>query len=387
MKCFLASLLLIAALAGGEPVHVDFSGPPPSSWSAPFPDGNYAVTLTFGGPEATDTTVRAEARRLYLTNLRTEPGKLVTRTFIVNVRSAALPDGRRVKTNAREANHPNWDDKLSLEFTGTHPGVKSLDVRPAPAVPTVYLAGDSTVTDQQNEPWSSWGQVLPLFFKPDIAIANHAESGLALRSFRSQLRLEKVLTVLKPGDYVFVQFGHNDEKEKGEGVGAMTTYRADLKKYVAEIRAKGGSPVLVTSMQRRRFEGDRLVDTHGDYPKAVREVAAEDKVPLIDLQRSSNTLFNALGPATSEKAFVHYPANSFPGQDKALSDNTHFNTYGGWLLAKCMVEGIRASVPELAKHLQPDLPVFDPAKPDPPSAWNVPPSRSAAENLTTPAGN
>ncbi|BCU78258.1 rhamnogalacturonan acetylesterase [Luteolibacter sp. LG18] len=383
----LLPLLLLAAPLHAQQAHADFRDGTPATWSAEVPEGDYDVTVTFGGKTATDTTVRSEARRLMIANLKTEPGKTVTRTFTVNVRTPALPNGQRVKTNKREENHLNWNKTLDLEFSGSQPGVTSVDVKPAKNPLTVFIAGDSTVTDQQNEPWGAWGQVLPMFFQPGTAIANQAESGLALRSFRYQGRLDKILSQIHQGDYVLIQFGHNDEKEKGEGVGPLTTYKADLEDYVAKIREKKGQPVLVTPMYRRRFDkSGNLEDTHGDYPVAVRLVAKEKNVPLIDLHQMSYSVFKALGPQDSTKAFVFYPANTFPGQDKELADNTHFNTFGSWLLAKCMVEGIRASVPDLAKHLEPGLPTFDPAKPDKPGSWSVPASPPPA-TLTVPAGS
>src|SRR5262249_12715412 len=148
----------------------------------------------------------------------------------------------------------NWDDKLTLEFNGEHPALCSLEIEPAVKIPTVYLLGDSTVCDQPKEPWNSWGQMLPRFFKPGVVVANHAESGESLRSSLGAHRLDKVLSTMKPGDYLFIQFGHNDMKEKGDGVGAFTTYKADLKKFVERAKEKGGIPVVVTSMHRKKFD-------------------------------------------------------------------------------------------------------------------------------------
>jgi lysophospholipase L1-like esterase len=111
-----------------------------------------------------------------------------------------------------EKSKRNWDGKLSLTFSGTHPAVSSIEIRPAPDATTVYLAGDSTVTDQEDEPWAAWGQILPAFFRPGVAIANHAQSGESLASFTSERRWEKILDTLRAGDYVFIQFAHNDQK-------------------------------------------------------------------------------------------------------------------------------------------------------------------------------
>ena len=155
-------------------------------------------------------------------------------------------------------------------------------------VPTVFIAGDSTVTDQPREPTTSWGQMLPVFFKPDVAIANHAESGETLKSFITGLRLDKILSQIRKGDYLFMQFGHNDQKENWPQtyVEPFTTYKQYLKVFIAEARRRGAIPVLVTPMQRRNFDGaGRIRNTLGDFPEAVRQTAAEEHVALIDLNK------------------------------------------------------------------------------------------------------
>ncbi len=217
-------------------------------------------------------------------------------------------------------------------------------------------------------------------------IANYAESGEALSSFRSARRLEKVLSLMKPGDYLFIEFGHNDQKQQGPGIGAFSSYKRDLQEYIKAVRAKGGIPVLVTSMHRRNFDGNgKIVNTLGDYPEAVRQVAQEEKTALIDLNAMSQTLYEAWGPEASQHAFVIYPANTFPGQKEALNDNTHFNAYGAWQIARCIAAGIAAQKLPLSKALQPQYRRFDPAQPDPLQAWYWP--LSPRMNLKKPDGN
>jgi lysophospholipase L1-like esterase len=217
-------------------------------------------------------------------------------------------------------------------------------------------------------------------------VANHAESGEALRAFRSEKRLEKLLSQIKPGDYLLIQFGHNDMKEKGEGVGPFTSFKRDLEDYVNRGRGRGANVVLLTPMCRRRFgEDGKIQNTHSDYPQAVRQVAKEQDVPLIDLQVMSKSLYEAMGPENSKKAFVHYPANTFPGQDKALKDDTHFNNYGAYELARCVIEGIRAAKLPLAERIAEDVKPFDPGKPDPVEAFDVP--ASPLRPSTSPAGS
>ena len=286
-----------------------------------------------------------------------------------------LPTGGEVRLKDREKIMEAWawDEKLTLEFTGTRPCVRSLAIAPAPSVPTVFLLGDSTVCDQPREPFASWGQMLPRFFKPGVAVANHAESGESLRSSRGAGRLDKVLSAMKPGDWLLIQYGHNDMKERGEGVGAFTTYKADLKRLVAAARQRGGLPVLVTSMHRRTFGGDgKLRNSLNDYPAAVRQAAQEENVPLVDLHELSARLYEALGP---EKSGVLFKSG----------DGTHHNNFGAYELAKCIITGIRTSVPALAKLVATDVPAFDPAKPDEVGMFAVP--ASAPSTNTKPDGN
>lgn len=229
---------------------------------------------------------------------------------------------------------------------------------------TVHLLGDSTVTDQPYEPWNSWGQMLPSFFGPDVAVANLAESGESIRSSLSARRIEKVYRSLKPGDHVLVQFGHNDMKDKSPD--ALTVYRANLVVIVKKVRKLGGHPVLITSVER---SGGVKKDTLGGYPEAVRSVAAEFEVPLIDLHAMSRIFYQALG----DRLML------------AFQDGTHHNNYGSYELAKCVVEGIRTKVPDLAKKLRPDVQPFDPAKPDKPEDFIYPPS--TVKDLSKPDGD
>lgn len=362
----------------------------PRLFAVDVDEGNYDVTVRFGNPtSATSTTVKAESRRLMLEKVDTAPGQFATRTFTVNVRKPAISTGGATKLNDREKGPPvvpNWDDRLSFEFNGKHPGLASIEIKQAKDAITVFLAGDSTVTDQASEPWAGWGQILPRFFGQGVAVSNHAESGLALHSFERQKRLAKILSMMKRGDYLFIQFGHNDQKDKSTGAGPFTTYKANLGRFVGAARSKGGIPVLVTPMERRRWKGNEPQPTLEDYAEAVRQVGAKQQVPVIDLNTMSLKLYAVLGPEGSKKAFVHYPANTFPGQDKPLSDDTHHSTYGGYELARCIVEGIKASVPALATHLADDVGVFDPANPDAPEKVDIPasPVTGATEK---PAGN
>lgn len=362
---------------GGDRLRGDFcTAAAPFYFSVALPEGNYDVTVTFGDRKGeTVTTVKAELRRLMLEEVRTARGRFETRTFTVNVRTPQIAGGGEVKLKDREKNMEAWawDEKLTLEFNNARPAVAAIEIRRNDAAPTLFLLGDSTVCDQPREPYNSWGQMLTRFFKSGLAVANHAESGESLHSSAGARRLDKVLSLIKPGDYLFVQFGHNDEKEKGEGVGAFTTYKASLKRYVEAARGRGATVVLVTPMQRRTFDAaGRVTDSHGDYDDAVRQAAKELNAPLIDLHAASTPFYEALGPEESKKAF-------------APNDGTHHNNYGSYQLARAVVEGIKSNRLPLMKYLTDDVRPFDPARPDPFTAFKIPPSPLATE--TKPLGN
>lgn len=339
----------------------------PFYFSVKVSEGNYKVTVMFGDKsEPTETVVKAELRRLMLEKVATAKGKFSTKSFIVNVRTPQIAADKSVKLKDREKTSEwwAWDDKLTLEFNGKRPTISAIVIEKID-VPTLYLLGDSTVCDQPGEPYASWGQMLPRFFAPSVAVANHAESGESLKSSFGARRLEKVLSSLKKGDYVFIQFGHNDEKEKGEGVGAFTTYKASLKQYVQAIKAKGGNAVLITPMHRRTFDANgKIINSHGDYPEAVRQAATEENVPLIDLTRMSKDFYEALGKEKSGAAFKE-------------GDGTHHNNYGAFELAKMIVEAIKKNRIGAEKYLIKNLPEFDPAKPDAPEAFAIPASPTA----------
>ena len=352
-----------------------------------LPEGHYRVLLTLGGaPAGSSTTVKAESRRLMLENVKTASGKTVEKTIVVDVRTPKINDQEQIKLKERELNYLNWDNKLTLEFNGEHPCVAAIKIQKADELPTIFLAGNSTVTDQENEPWASWGQMFPNFLKPEVVVANYAESGETLLAFKREKRLQKILSQMKSGDYLFMEFAHNDQKPGGNHLDAMTTYKDELKYYMSEARKKGGKPVLVTSTNRRRFdENGKIINTLEEYPEAMRQLAKEENIPLIDLNAMSKALYEALGPEISKRAFVHYPANTYPGQDKPLADDTHFNPYGAYELAKCVTQAVWRTIPDLAKFVRDDWRTFDPATPDPFAQFHWYDSPSV--NLVKPDGN
>ncbi|MDR1023520.1 MAG: rhamnogalacturonan acetylesterase [Prevotellaceae bacterium] len=243
------------------------------------------------------------------------------------------------------------------------------------------------MVDQDNEPWCGWGQMIPRFFRRGISFANYAESGEAANTFTAAGRLEKLLTQAKAGDYIFVEFGHNDQKQKGEGKGPWLSYTESLRTFIVEAHRRQMHPVLVTPVNRRVFdERGKVSNTHGEYPDAVRKLANDEGVPLIDLHRMSATLYEAWGSEASTKAFVHYPAGTFAGQTQKLEDNTHFNAYGGYEVAKCIVEGIRESgLANILRFLREDYHPFDPKQPDSAKAFSLP--LSPFTEIEKPDGN
>jgi lysophospholipase L1-like esterase len=353
---------------GDDPLRGHFcTAAHPFFFSVAEPEGNYTVTVLLGDPQGiSTTTVKAEVRRLEVEEQRTALGKFAMRSFTVSVRTPRYPpDGAvRLKPREKAGEAWNWDDKLTLEFSGERPCVCAVSVVPAPSLPTLFIAGDSTVSDQAFEPFSSWGQMLPRFFGPGVVIANHAESGETLRSFVGERRLPKLESLMRPGDFLLIQFGHNDQKETGPGVGAFTTYKADLERFVADAKARGVTPVVVTPVSRRTFGADgRIENSLGDYPEAVRRVAREQGIACIDLNAMSAALYEALGPEATKALFPNVNGNI---------EATHHDDFGSYEMAKCVVQGIRSAHVGVAQYLIGDTPPFDPAHPDPIAGFDVP---------------
>ena len=362
--------------SGNKPLTSGFvTSDKPFIFSVLIPEGNYNIKILAGDlKESSVTTVRAESRRLLFEKVKTTAGKFATLNSTINIRVPEISGtDEKVKKKPRELYKLDWDNKMTFEFSDTRPCICALEITKTEDVVTIYLAGNSTVVDQDDDPWASWGQMFPRFLKPGIVVANHAESGLSFGSFISGNRLKKVLSLMKPGDYLFMEFGHNDMKEKGPDDGAYKSYTERMKMFVTETRKKGGIPVIVSPANRRTFDDNgKITNSLGDYPDAGRKIAKELNVAFIDLNAMTKTLYEALGPENSKKAFVIYPANSFPGEPNALNDNTHFNSYGAYELAKCIIEGIKANNLGIKKFLIKGLPAFDPSKPDSFDTFSLP---------------
>ena len=390
-RAVIAILLLQAAFLHAQVTDTILNrvGVEPFYFSVPVEDGNYKVTVTLGArKKAGHTVVRAESRRLMVESCTTRKGQFETYSFIVNKRSPLYADGKRVSLKPRELGYLNWDDMLTLEFNGSAPAVQSIRIEPDTTATTIFLCGNSTVVDQEEEPWASWGQMIPRWFTDGVAISNHAESGLTARSFIAAHRLDKVLSMMKPGDYVVCEFGHNDQKEQGVGDGAWYSFQYQLKQFIDRVRGAGGNLIFITPTQRRSFDEathTKIQETHGDYPDAMRDVARREGVPLIELHDMTRDFFETLGYEDSKKALVHYPAGTFPGQEKALADNTHFNPYGAYEVAKMVVMGLKRLGLPIVGQIREDWLDYDPKYPDNPEDFQWYPANK--QGLLKPDGD
>ncbi|MDE7407786.1 MAG: pectin esterase, partial [Muribaculaceae bacterium] len=256
--------------------------------------------------------------------------------------------------------------------------------------PVIYMIGDSTMANKPTEgdnPERGWGQMLSGYLSDGIRVDNHAVNGRSSKSFIDEGRWDAVLEKLRPGDYVFIQFGHNDEKPKADRhTDPGTTFDENLRKFVNESRARGAKPVLFNSIVRRNFGkttgadqlaaavsqddafynnpdaaravgtdeqgGAELVDTHGAYLESPRNVASELHVPFVDMNRITKELVEKMGPEESKRLFVWVKPNTIAAIPKGREDNTHLNVYGARLIAGLTIDAIAREVPPLAKYVR-----------------------------------
>lgn len=222
---------------------------------------------------------------------------------------------------------------------------------------TAYLAGDSTMAQKADDkrPETGWGEYLQSQFDDKkVRIENHAQNGRSTKSFIDEGRWQKIVDSLKKGDYVFIEFGHNDEKADKPSVyaAANTDYRNNLIRFVKDVRAKDAFPVLLTPVMRRKFDASgNFVDTHGEYPDAVRKVAAEFKVPLIDMHRKSEAVIKKFGVEDSKKLFLQLKPKEHPNYPNGVEDNTHFSAFGAEQMARQAADEIREAKIKPAKYL------------------------------------
>jgi DNA sulfur modification protein DndE len=221
----------------------------------------------------------------------------------------------------------------------------------------VFLIGDSTMADKipADFPETGWGMPFAKLFNEAVEVQNHAYNGRSTKSFRREGRWAKVQSQLKKGDYVFIQFGHNDAKESDTSryAPAQTDFRANLIRYVKETRASGATPILLTPTQRRKFDSTGVfIDQHADYPAVVREVAAQEKVMLIDVEKASKAIIQQEGPEGAKKIFLHYPVGIFKKFMKGVADDTHFSPYGATRMANLVADALSNSTEHLKSFLK-----------------------------------
>ena len=318
------SLVLLAAMAA-------------FNWQSPeMAIGNYDVTIPLGSEtQATSNLVKFAGRRLASDWIITKPGEKLDYRFTA-----------RVRGSVNKSKNGEFSLKVSL-FTD-NPAVTNLEpkVVAAPETPTIYLCGDSTVTDQEREPWGSWGQILPAFVKPGWACANFARSGLSMKTFEGDRRLGRILEHLKAGDWVLVQFGHNDQKQEGEE--PENGYTRRYGEWLEKFREKGAKLVVISPCERRRFEkGVHGVKTLAGYAAAAKAFAEKNALPFIDLNDITWRMHDHLGEERTKPLQVN---------NKGKLDNTHHTIYGAYVNARIVaselakIDGIKDTIKDEARE-------------------------------------
>jgi lysophospholipase L1-like esterase len=330
------SIVFGRSRVGADSLRSDFCIPQRAVFLLDIPDGIYRITLLLGDALAdTSTVIRAGDGKYVLDILNVPAGQYVRESFAMRIIGG----------------------QLKLSFSGAAPRMNAIDVEADNEALVLYLAGDSTVTDQGEAgyPYAGWGQLLPRCFKAGLVVDNRAISGRSSKSFIEEGDLDKIASVIRPRDYLFIQFGHNDSKgDEGRHTEPFTTYKEYLLQMITAAREEGAYPVLVTPVHRRRFDHlEAIVDSHGDYLTAMKELAENEQIPLIDLAEKSRKLFEAYGVKGTKDLFMW----SYPGEyilhPVGVQDNTHFQILGARLLADLIVEGIReAGLNDLMIHLR-----------------------------------
>lgn len=206
----------------------------------------------------------------------------------------------------------------------------------------IYLAGDSTVANcpPHEAPMAGWGQGFQSFFTGEVIVHNHAKGGASTNTFINEGRLKTIFLSIQPNDYLFIQFGHNDQKPFGTD--PFTTYQSFLTEYVKGAFDRGAFPILITSVHRRNFdEQGQLVNTLGEYPTSMIQLSETLEVPLINLWEKTARLYQSLGPEGSKQLFTRFLPNEHPNYPEGIEDDTHFCEYGAKEIGKLVIEGIK----------------------------------------------
>ncbi len=314
---------------GDDTLRGDFVAAAGSTFQVDLGAGDYAVRVIAGDAQAaTTTTVTAESIAKVLANPQTA-GAYLDMSFTI-----ALVDGT-----------------LTLQFAGDAPVINGLTItrlpaRVAGAIPTAYLTGDSTVQTYDPiayAPQAGWGQMIDRFFADDIAFANHAIGGRSSKNFLTQGRLDEVLRGIRPGDYLFVQFGHNDATQGvDDRYASPEDYKEYLRVYVEGARQRGATPILVTPVSRRSFNAETGLFnvSFPEYVAKMTELAVEEDVPLVDLSASSRAYLDEIGPEAAKAVFLHVDPGVFPNRPAGTVDDTHFQEYGAIQMARLVAQDV-----------------------------------------------
>ncbi|MTE23576.1 fibronectin type III domain-containing protein [Microbacterium sp. ZXX196] len=313
---------------GDDALRGDFVTPAGATFVVDLDNVDYTVSLIAGDAEgATDIAITSEFMQ------KVQPTSRATGEYLEMSYDIALVDGQ-----------------LSFTFSGETPNIAALEITPHPAreaaaVPTAYLTGDSTMQtyDPYWEPQAGWGQMFERFLSDDVAVDNQSIGGRSSRSFLEQGRLDTVLRSVRPGDYVFTQFGHNDATESvPERYTSPEDFREYLKIYVEGTRQRGGIPVLVTPVNRLdvNTETGLFNESFPEYVQAVKDVSAELDVDMVDLSASSRAYLDAIGVENAKSVFLHVPAGVYPNRPDGTTDNTHFQEYGAIQMARLVATDV-----------------------------------------------
>jgi lysophospholipase L1-like esterase len=353
-------------------------------FSVRVPEGKYSVTFYIGdyGDTAT-TTIKAESRRMLVEKLHTAAGQIVTRNFTVMRKDSSIA-GTTAKVGldisyGRE--YPpiclSWDHKLTFEFSGTRPCIGGIDIVKVDTGITLHLCGNSTLEEQEDEPWTAWGQMVSRLFNSSVIVNNLGRGGETSSGFLSENRLKKICSVMNTGDYLFFEFGHNDSKTAGY----ETQFQANMQIFRDSAVAYGATMVFVTPVARRG-DTDSLTSVSGSA-ELTRTKARSLGAKLIDLNAMSLRLKTALG-ANSTIEYAHFPASPLWPDQPLINDDTHFSDYGAYEVARCVLQnGLKAAGLSIYTRLL-DTSTFNPSAPDDPTTWSIPYSLDTVFRHATP---
>jgi lysophospholipase L1-like esterase len=219
---------------------------------------------------------------------------------------------------------------------------------------TIWLIGDSTMSIKETKayPETGWGMPFVFFWDSTVKVDNRAMNGRSTRTFMEEKRWDPVVHDLQEGDYVFIQFGHNDEVPSKKSYVPEKDFKANLEKYIADSRSKKANPVLITPVARRKFDSTgHIQETHAVYAQIIRDVARENNVPLIDLSEKSKTLYQQLGPEVSKHLFNYLVPGEHPNYPEGKQDDTHFSELGARKIAEIVLQEIKNLKLELADRI------------------------------------